>query len=263
MRPGSPVEGRTILVHAEQGFGDAIQCMRHLPMLADPGADVIAEVRRELAPLVFSLRRMITVPPWDSPPPPADYQCPMMSLPYFFGTTIETIPADIPYLRAVPSREAAWRSALGEPRRRRVGVAWGGNPDHVNNDQRPVPVDVLMPLLRRPDIEWHVLQADTPPSDRSALGHLDHVFDHGGGFRDFADTAALTMAMDAVVTVDTSVAHLTGALGRRIILMRPFSADWRWMLDRTDSPWYPSATLVRQRIPGDWKDVIARVDAML
>ena len=251
-----PLAGRTILLHGEQGAGDAIQFARYVPQVAARGARVVLQVHRPLVPLLAQLPAQ-RVMGFDEPLPPFDTHCALMSLPLAFGTTLESIPGDVPYLRAAPERVEHWRSRLGERTRRRVGLAWSGNPAQANDRHRSMPATHLAPL-RALGATLFNLQKDVRETDRPALEALG-VVDPGGEVADFADTAAIVALMDVVVSVDTSVAHLAGAMGKPLVVMLCHNADWRWLTERADSPWYPTARLARQRVPGDWNGVVDQV----
>jgi tetratricopeptide (TPR) repeat protein len=258
---GTALTGRTLLLHAEQGFGDTLQFCRYAPKLARDGARVIVEVQASQVALLRSLQGVAQVVAMDKALPEFDLQCPMLSLPLACGTTLATIPAEVPYLAPPAERLADWRRRLGRrrARRRRVGIAWSGNPEHGNDRNRSIPLVRLQPLLQRVDCEFHVAQPLISPAERALLDGLPHLTDHSAALDDFADTAALLSLMDLVISVDTAVAHLAGALARPTWLLLPFSAEWRWLTERTDSPWYPTLRLFRQPTTGDWNSVVAAV----
>ncbi len=256
---GENIAGKTILIHAEQGLGDVLQFCRYVPLAAARGARVVLEAHRPLRRLLAGLEGAAAVITSDETPPPLDVHCPMLSLPLAFGTTVETIPAAVPYLARDPVLAAAWRAKLGPRRRPRVGVVWAGRPDNHNDINRSMPVETLAPWLAE-DVEIHCLQKQVSASDRAWAGARGVIF-HDQHLGDFADTAALAASMDAVISVCTSVAHLAGALGLRTWVALCFAADWRWLLDRTDSPWYPTARLFRQPAPGDWPAVAEQIAA--
>jgi tetratricopeptide (TPR) repeat protein len=253
--------GRTLLLHAEQGLGDTLQFVRYAPRLAHAGARVIVEVQAPLVILLRSLNGVEQVLATGDAAPDFDLQCPLLSLPLACGTTLATIPADQPYLAPPQERIAAWRRRIGRQRgqRRRIGIAWSGNPAHNNDRNRSIPLARLEPLLTRGDCELHVAQPQIHPVDRAVLDNLPRVIDHSAALADFADTAALLSLMDLVISVDTSTAHLAGALARPTWLLLPFSAEWRWLIGRTDNPWYPTMRLFRQPAPGDWDATLAAV----
>ena len=252
-----PVAGETLLVHAEQGFGDTLQFCRYATLLAERGARVVLEVQPELKTLLASLGGVSTLIGRGEPLPDFDRHAPLLSLPLAFGTTVETIPASTPYLRAPPERVERWRARL--PAGRRIGLAWSGRASHLNDHHRSLDPVWLTPLLAT-NATFVSLQKDYRPQDRAWLAAHPEVLDCSADLKDFADTAALARAMDLVITVDTSTAHLAGALGIPAWILLPFIAlDWRWLLGRDDTPWYPQARLFRQRGPGQWPEVITRI----
>jgi ADP-heptose:LPS heptosyltransferase len=191
-----------------------------------------------------------------------DLQVPLASLPLAFGTTVETIPARVPYLAVDEARQRLWNERLGPRGKKRIGIAWAGNPAQRNDHNRSMPFRHLAPLLEM-DFEFHCLQKDLRATDGEALARLPQVRRWDEELRDFADTAALANALDLVISVDTSIAHLAGALGRPTWILLTLMADYRYFLDREDSPWYPSARLFRQQSPGGWDAVVERVRAAL
>lgn len=250
-----PIAGKTLLLYAEQGLGDAIQFMRYVPQAEALGATVILEIPSPLATLSDTLnaraRRIIK----GETPPDFDLHCPLMSLPLAFGTRVDTIPAAIPYLGVDPRKAADVRARLGAKSVTRIGLAWSGYAGHRNDRDRSLALRALEPLLRL-EFEYHSLQRDIRPDDAAVLAEFARVRSHQDELRDFSDTAALISEMDLVITVDTSVAHLAGALGKTTWVMLPTRPDWRWMTARSDSPWYPSVRLFRQKSAGDWGRVI-------
>jgi len=232
--------------------------VRYVAPLARSGAKVVLEVHPELKPLLSRLGGARTVIGRGEARPAFDLHCPLGSLPLACKTTLDAVPADIPYLAADEARVARWRprlEAFGGPR---VALVWSGNVAHANDRNRSLPLDKLRPLWSHDSIRFVSLQRDLRAGDADALAGapLLHV---GQELADFDDTAAVLAACDLLITVDTSVAHLAGALGRPLWLLLPFAADWRWTADRDSSPWYPSARLYRQPQLGDWDSVIARV----
>ncbi|QNA99126.1 tetratricopeptide repeat protein [Massilia sp. Se16.2.3] len=251
------LEGKTILLHAEQGLGDTLQFCRYAPLVAARGARVILEVQPALAALVASLPGVAQVVAKGDPLPPFDFHCPLLSLPLACGTDEASIPAPGAYLRADGARCAEWAVRLGEKGRPRVGLVWSGNPGHRMDRYRSIACNMLKPLLLD-GFEFVSLQKEVRPLDRLAL-QMDGVRQFGEYLRDFSDTAAPVEQMDVVVTVDTSVAHLAGALGKPvwILLAGGTLVDWRWQMGREDSPRYPGARLYRQEVPGEWAPVLA------
>jgi len=253
-----PLEGRTILLHTELGQGDTLHFCRYAKRVAALGAKVVLEVQPALLPLLADLEGVTQAVPRGAPLPAFDYHCPLTSLPLAFKTDLSSIPADIPYIRADATRIAAWREKLHQGNKPRVGVVWSGSMK-LRNDKRSIALADMLPLMGG-WAEWVSLQKEVRESDAILLESREDLRHVGGELKDFADTAALVELMDVVVTVDTSVAHLAGAMGKPVWILLPFvPIDWRWMLDREDSPWYPTARLFRQPASGDWASVISRV----
>lgn len=260
---GEAGEGRRLLVHAEQGFGDSLQFCRYAPRAAALGWRVTLEVPAPLVRLMRSLAGIESVIERSATPPPVDAECPMLSLPVAFATTVETIPADIPYLFADPRAVGDWCARLAAlPGSRKIGVTRGGSSGSrfldvaLTGVRRVIPPEVLAPLAALPDVLLVNLWKDAPDN---APGWYDPMPECA----DFADTAALVTALDLVITTDTSMAHLAGALGRPVWLLNRFDSCWRWFAGRADSPWYPTMRIFRQTAPGDWAGVIERVIAAL
>ena len=250
--------GRTILVHAEQGHGDTVHFLRYLPLLQARAAKVILEVQPALKPLLAGIPN---VHAFGEDRPPYDLQCSLMSLPRAFRTTPDTIPATIPYLTVPPASLSKWRDTLGPPnRRRRIAIAWTGASSVWN---RSIPLPLLEPLFARADCEFHIVQTTMEPDDRATLERLPHLIDHSAGLADFADTAAIVASMDMVISVDTVLAHLGGALGKPTWTMLPFGAEYRWLTAGSTSAWYPGMRLFRQPELFGWKQVVAAIDAAL
>ena len=268
--PGRPawtgagdLAGRRVFLHWEQGFGDTIQFCRYAPLLAARGARVTLAVQEPLLRLARSLGPEVEVVGGAREPAGGfDLHCALMSLPLAFGTTPGSVPPPAP-LRAPPELEAAWAARLG-PRdgRPRIGLAWSGRPSHANDRNRSMPFAVLAPLLDA-GMRWISVQQEIRPADEAALRADGRVEHFGAEIGDFADTAALLGQLDLVLSVDTAVAHLAGTLGLPLWLLLPRDPDWRWLAGREDSPWYPSARLFRQAVPGDWAGVAGRVSAAL
>jgi tetratricopeptide (TPR) repeat protein len=258
----APLTGKTLLLYGEQGFGDTVQFCRYAPMAAALGAKVILEVPAALLALVSTLRGDFTFVAAGRPLPDFDLQCPMMSLPLAFKTELDTIPADIPYLFADPIRRERWRSRLGPRTRPRIGLVWSGKPGLRPDLTRSMPFRHLLGLSGLP-FEYHCLQKEIRETDRAALSDVPQIKTYTDELADFADTAALIAEMDLVISVDTSIAHVAGALGKPVWILLPWAGEWRWLLDRGDSPWYPTAELIRQTRMGDWDGVVADVSARL
>jgi tetratricopeptide (TPR) repeat protein len=259
---GDAIDGKAVLLHGEQGLGDAIQFCRYVPLVAGRGARVILQVEGPLQELMTSLAGATRVVARGDALPHFDLQCPLLSLPLAFGTRHESIPSTTPYLRAPAQRVKNWQARLGAETRPRIGLVWSGRPEHQNDQNRSIGLRSLMPLL---DVEatFVSLQKDVRAGDASVLKDQSGLLDFGDALKDFSDTAALVSNLDLVISVDTSVAHLAGALAKPVWVLLPFIPDWRWLLDRADSPWYPTARLFRQDQTRAWDGVIARVHAAL
>jgi tetratricopeptide (TPR) repeat protein len=256
---GEDLSGKTLLVYAEQGFGDTIQFVRYLPGLRErPGAParIVLECQPPLVRLFAGSPACagVSIAVRDETPlPPFDYQMALLSLPRIAGTTAETIPADIPYL-CPPSKDVP---SLRLPKGFHVGIAWAGKPTHRNDRNRSTGLSALAPLLEIPGAIFHSLQLGDDGDAIATQGFSALLRDHRGIIRDFADSAALLRQLDLVISVDTAPVHLAGALGRPVWVLLPYAPDWRWQTGRTDSPWYPSMRLFRQPAPGDWPSVVA------
>jgi len=251
------VAGQRVLVKEEQGRGDVIQFLRYLRLLAARGARIHLSIYDDLVPLALEMPDIEVVLTSDADETEYDLLTSIMSLPLAFHTELETIPAEVPYLRTPAARIARMRHHLGPASAPRVGLIWAGS--RASQARSAIPPATLEPLLRRPAIEFHCLQKELRDEDRSWLDRTGLVTTHDAMLRDFADTAALIEAMDLVISIDTAVAHLAGALAKPVWIMLAFNPDWRWMLGREDSPWYPTARLFRQSKPGDWEGVVSAV----
>ncbi|MEO8655247.1 MAG: tetratricopeptide repeat-containing glycosyltransferase family protein, partial [Ramlibacter sp.] len=251
------LQGRTIFLFVEQGLGDCIQLLRYVPLVAAKAQAVLLQLPAALLPLAGGLPPNCTLVKEGEALPPFDFECALMSLPLAFGSSLETLPRAVPYLHADPAQTQAWRQRLDQagPARLRVGLAWSGNPDHRNDRNRSIPLAVLR-RLAVDGCQFVSLQPEVRARDVDALADWPALVQVPDGLRDFGDTAALMSALDLVVSVDTSAAHLAGALAVPVWLLLPYCPDWRWMLEREDSPWYPTARLFRQPGPGDWEPVL-------
>ena len=258
------IEGKTIVVHVDEGLGDTIQFARYVPMLAARGARVILVVEGAVFTLLSGLPGVSQCLPFPADPLPAfDFHCPMSSLPLAFGTRLDTIPSEVPYLPLpAASRLQAWEERLGPHDRLRVGLVWSGNPKHRNDRNRSIPLRALFRILDA-DATFVSLQKDPRPDDQAALLERTGIIDLTTDLTDFAETAALIACLDLVITVDTSVAHLAAAFGRPTWILLPYLPDWRWLLDRDDSPWYPTVRLFRQTETHDYEPVLDRVRSEL
>ncbi len=259
---GSPLEGRSILVYCEQGLGDALMFSRYVPLLARMGGRVILEVQPPLVSLMSLLEGVSQVVAKSVLPPLTDTHIPLLSLPHLLETRMETLPAHVPYLKAPQEKFAEWQARIGAVSRGyRVGIAWAGKEHPYPN--RSCPPEYLLPLLQLPQVGFFSLQVGE--KDRFPLppASSDRVIDLTDNLCDFADTAALIAGLDLVITIDTAVAHLAGAMGKPTWVLLPHLADWRWLLHRDDSPWYSTTRLFRQPQDGDWSSVIGNVTAAL
>jgi Flp pilus assembly protein TadD len=255
-RGETDIRGKTILLHAEQGFGDTIQCVRYARMVAERGARVVLRVQPALGKLLAGLAEAERVLTFYDSVSAVDVQCPLMSLPLVFNTTPDSVPASVPYLHARPEYMLVWRVRLGRPTRKRVGIAWAGGPLPA---MRSMPLATLAPLLGRGDIEFHVLQPEMPEGNRAGSTRITTWWTTAARLRTLLIPPRVIAQMDLVITIDTAVAHLAGALGVPVWIMLPFSADGRWLIDRSDTHWYPTARLFRQRQQGDWNGVVADI----
>ena len=251
---GSDIAGQTILLQAEQGYGDTIQFIRYASMVAQRGANVIVSCQNELTSLLKKVDGIHHVAGYHEPIPEFDVYCPLLSLPLIFHTTVESIPAHVPYIKPEPSLFQHWRAKIqNHVSRLKIGLVWAGR------EQRSCPLELFTPLAEIHYSTFYSLQkgeaaeqAKNPPEGMKLIDYTEDI-------HDFSDTAAFIENLDLVISVDTAVAHLAGALGKPVWTLLPFVPDWRWLLNRDDSPWYPTMRLFRQPSPGDWESVIARI----
>lgn len=255
---GSDIRGKTVLLHAEQGLGDTIQFIRYAPLVSMKGARVIIECQKELASLLKNVRGVEHVLAQDEALPEFDTHCPLLSLPFLLKTTLESIPDEVPYIRADTSLVEKWRrklSAEGSPRK--IGLAWSGDLRLKYGQERSCPLEKFSPLGKIENLIFYSLQKGGPSRQVFTPPEGLSIIDYAIEMNDFSETAALIENLDLVISVDTAVAHLAGALGKPVWVLLPFVADWRWMLHRDDSPWYPTMKLFRQPFRGEWEPVIA------
>lgn len=261
------LQHKTILIHAEQGLGDTLQFCRYARLVAARGAKVILEVQPELKTLLTGLAGVTKIIAKGEVLPEFDFHCPLLSLPLAFATTLQSIPTECAYISSDPQRVAQWQSQLDSKKAKlNIGLMWRGSSKHKNDHNRSIPLPQLFRLLDdfTPDeARFFALQKELSDADQELLSaRKDHIFS-GNAIQDFTDTAALIQLMDLVITVDTSVAHLAAAMGKPVWILLPFSPDWRWLLQRENSPWYPSVRLFRQSAIGDWQQVILQVNHAL
>ena len=256
------LNGKTILLFAEQGLGDALQFCRYAKSVAALGANVILEVQHPLVKLLGSLEGVSQIVARGDALPEFDYQCPLLSLPLAFRTKLATIPASQRYVVSNREKVAEWQIELGKRTKPRIGMVWSGSAGHKRDADRSLSLNQMAKLLSN-DYQFISLQKEISETDAQILAEYNEIEHWGDELNDFADTAALCELMDVVISVDTSVAHLAGAIGKAVWVLLQFSPDWRWLLDRSDSPWYPSAKLCRQERIGDWDGVLEEVKADL
>ncbi len=258
---GADLRGKTILLHQEQGFGDLIHFARYIPILKAMGGNVVVEVHPELSRLFSTIDGVGQVVNRGADLPKFDVYLPIMSLSHVLGTAMDSIPADVPYLKAPDGHARHLPANLGSEKK--IGIAWAGRPTHKNDAKRSVSFSHFVELMGVADTALYSLQFGPASKDIAENGCEALIMDLGTKMQDFADTAAVITELDLVITVDTSIAHLAGALGKPVWVALPFPGDWRWMLDRDDSPWYPTARLFRQPKPGDWETVFGNIRAAL
>lgn len=259
---GTALGGRTLLLHAEQGFGDTNQFVRYAPLAAATGGKVILECPGELLRLLESVPGIAQVVRAGDPLPHFDVQLPLMSAPLVFGTSLETIPGKVPYLFVPPSRAKVWAARVDAYKGLKVGIAWAGRPEHKNDRRRSIPLRRFVELARLPGARLFSLQmgaAATELAEEATYGIIDLT----DKIVAFADTAALVSSLDLVITVDTAVAHLAGAMGKSAWVVLQPGSDWRWLIDRNDSPWYPTTRIVRRNICEPWREFAVRMARQL
>jgi tetratricopeptide (TPR) repeat protein len=255
---GESLEGKRILLYSEQGFGDTIQFIRYIPMVAERGARVVLACQPELARLFKQLDHIDQMLVANDPLPKFDVHCALLGLPRVFKTNLDSIPAQIPYLKSDPQAAAKWRERMPTERRLKIGISWAGRPVHQEDRKRSIPLAMFAPLQEAGAWFCSLQKGEAAKEAKNPPLGMDLV-DWSDDLHDFADTAALLESLDMVVTVDTAVAHLAGAMGKIVWVLLPFFPDWRWMLDREDSPWYPTLRLFRQPAVGDWVSPMARI----
>jgi Flp pilus assembly protein TadD len=254
---------RTVLLWSEQGLGDTLQMIRYAPLVKQRGATVLVECQPVLHSLLQNapgIDRLVDAPAGDAK---FDYQIPLLSLPGALDTTVETIPDDVPYLSAEPQLVERWRQELAQVDGFKVGIVWQGNPDYLLDAQRSVPLAEFAPLAECPAVRLFSLQKQYGSEQLAESGFDRSITDLAEKLHDFRDTAAVMMNLDLVITCDTAAAHLAGGLGVPVWVALPLAPDWRWLLERQDSPWYPTMRLFRQSRAGDWSEAFARIAKQL
>jgi len=261
---GRALGGRAILLDAEQGFGDALQFLRYAPLVAARGGRVLVRCAPELAALVAGTAGVAAVVRRGDALPPFDAWCPLPSLPRAFGTTLGNVPAEVPYVRADPEKEARWRARLaGAQGACRVGLVWASQSRHRTAAAKSLPLEALAPLGAIPGAQFYGLQLGEAAREAQRPPAGMRLTDLSGELADFAETAAALASLDLVISVDTAVAHLAGAMGRPVWTLLKFAPDWRWLLGREDSPWYPTMRLFRQERADEWRAPVARLQSAL
>jgi hypothetical protein len=257
---GESLRDKTILIVPDEGLGDTIQFVRYVPLLERLGARVILVVQDSLHPLLSKLPGISQCIPTSATNrlPAFDFHCPIMSLPLAFGSRLDAVPSFRSYLSPQDDRVQVWKERLGSHGKPRVGLVWSGNPKHLDDHNRSIPLQAFFHFLEV-DATFFSLQKDSKPDDKAALQARTSIIDLTSHLTDFVETAALISCLDLVISVDTSVAHLAGALGCPTWTLLSYTPDYRWLLDREDSPWYPTMRLFRQNETRDWRDVLARV----
>jgi hypothetical protein len=256
---GSDLAGKTILLHSEQGFGDTIQFVRYTPMVAQRGGKVILACQPELRNLLHEFPGITQLVTWEQSLPAFDLHCPLLSLPLAFGTLLETIPNSVPYITPDPIKVQHWRDKLAsDPQHFKVGLIWAGGP-HPKG--RSASLAAFAPLAAAPGATFYSLQTGDAAKEAANPPDGLKLINYANDLKDFADTAALIANLDLVISIDTAAAHLAGAMGKPVFNLLQFAADFRWMLNRTDSPWYPTMRLFRQPKLGDWNSLIPQVAA--
>jgi tetratricopeptide (TPR) repeat protein len=253
---GEPIESKTILLHHEQGYGDTIQFCRYVPLVAERGARVVLEVASAQIDLMRTLAGVSEIVAKGTMLPDFDLHCPLGTLPSAFETRLETIPAKVPYLGAQAEDMDKWGRRLGPRTRLRVGINWAGSAAFVGDTTRSIGLSRLLPVTSVDGVQFFSLQKDLRPDDAGTLQNSPGIIQLGGEMATFADAAAIVSMMDLVISSDTAVVHLAGAMGKPVWVLLQFVPDWRWLLDRDDSPWYPTMRLFRQTRPGDWGTVV-------
>lgn len=257
---GFDIKNATILIYVDQGMGDAIQFSRYIPFVAQRGAKVLIGCQKELISLLQRVEGVNQIIGYPQPLPDFDVYCPLSSLPVIFNTTLDTIPQNIPYIPNDFDLSNKWKEKLKRDiSKLKIGLTWAGNPKNTKIRYKSFSLDTLSPLANFYDITFYSLQKEEAAKEAKNPPMGMKLFDYTEELNNFSDTAALIENLDLVISVDTAVAHLTGALGKPIWILLPFAPDWRWMLNRDDSPWYPTMRLFRQPSFGDWETVIESI----
>ncbi|HVA48469.1 MAG TPA: tetratricopeptide repeat protein [Pirellulales bacterium] len=260
---GTPLDGKTIMLHAEQGFGDTLHFVRYARLVRERGGRVIVVCQRPLVTLLRRCEGVEQVLAQGDPLPPFDVHAPLLSLPRIFGTTLDNIPADVPYLNSDPQIVARWRDELSGVSEFKIGIAWQGSRTHRRDRGRSIPLSYFAPLAAQSGVRLYSLQKNFGQEQLGEVSFGGRIIDLAPRLESFVDTAAVMENLDLVICCDTSVAHLAGALARPVWVAVATVPDWRWLLDRDDTPWYPTMRLFRQHRRGDWHDVFVRITSAL
>ena len=256
------LQGKAILLYAEQGFGDTLQFCRYASLVKALGATVILEVQPQLMKVLAELNGVDVLVARGQALPKFDYHCPLLSLPKAFATELNSIPATSAYVMSDVKKMSIWQDRLGAQSKLRVGLVWAGSATHKNDHNRSMPLQAITSIFEK-NVDFFGLQNELRESDMQLMHQHPQIQYLGKYIKDFTDTAALISLMDVVITVDTAIAHLAGAMGKPVWILLPYSPDWRWLLSRDDSPWYPTARLFRQPSIGDWSSVVRGVNQAL
>ena len=257
---GSDITGRTILLYSEQGIGDTIQFIRYAPLVAQRGAKVIVECRKELKSLLQNVEGVNAIVAYGEQRRDFDLHCPLLTLPLIFDTTLEAIPVEIPYIKVNASSIQKWKDKVkNDSSQLKIGLVWAGAPGYKRDEKRSFSLEIFSPFAHLTGVTFYSLQKGKAAEQGKNSPEGMKITDYTDEIQDFLDTAAFVENLDLVISVDTAVAHLAGALGKPVWTLIPFAPDWRWLLNREDSPWYPTMRLFRQPSPGDWQSVINNV----
>ncbi|HSC60132.1 MAG TPA: tetratricopeptide repeat-containing glycosyltransferase family protein [Rhizomicrobium sp.] len=263
---GKPMPNGTLMLIGDQGFGDTIQFCRYIPMAAERCPRILMAASKEMQPIVMQQKGITEYYDRWEQMPAFDAYCSLSGLPKLFGTDLNNIPAPVPYVKADPAKAEHWRKkldALTPPGYRRMGLVWAGRPTHGNDFNRSTSLRQLAPLMAQPNIAFVSLQKGDGQNQIGSYFGTAPLINFGAEIEDFTDTMGILDNLDRLVTVDTGVAHLAGAMGRPVSILVPFAPDWRWLLSRSDTPWYPTIALHRQDRPGDWDSAIAKAIALI
>lgn len=260
---GFDLKGKRILLYPEQGYGDVIMFVRYVPLLAKMGAIVILHVPKEMIDLLRGVEGVAEILPLEQAPPPIDTYQPLMTLPSVFKTKLSTIPAEVPYIKIDPARREKWSKRMAGAKGKKVGIVWAGRPSHPEDRNRSISAEMLAPLMEIEGLTFYSLQMGEAADRLSKVPALARVIDLKPDIQDFADSGAAIEQLDLLITVDTAAAHIAGALAKPVWTLIAFLPDFRWLMEREDSPWYPTMRLLRQKTRGDWADVLAQLEANL